>query len=423
MKSVTDAQATILSSTSSSSSSSSKSSPKEQLSSLFSLDTTSNPATTHLAQQSPYSTWSGSPSFNPLPRANHLSFFNSPAASPLFSSTTANSLAPLTSSTKNIENSPRPPLPPPTSLNRTHSPAPSHPPVSLQAITSPLLLASTPSSHLYPSPLRSQNQAYFSHTIHSQHQQSCKEGVVLPKITSEASAKPIYPSAITSTATALDQLTSAASKSPYLSPVPQQSDTRQSLPVEKTRPILAENNLDASSSISHETASDSTKNSDNQNLQTRVSELELVNYLLRSRISELESAQEVARKSEAFVRESEIILRVRVNKLENKNMSFMKRIKTLRKVLLSSDNSATDTSGNNSYRFSVPRDALADLLDYDDDQDTVSDNEQELRTVLHPKGDGGSGQKLSSLQNGGIPNGKRVVSCPDPSTKRLKVQS
>lgn len=68
-------------------------------------------------------------------------------------------------------------------------------------------------------------------------------------------------------------------------------------------------------------------------LQSRVSELEFVNNLLLSRISELESAQKISRESISLVCKSELFLRVRVKDLENKSNSFAKQIKSIRATL------------------------------------------------------------------------------------------
>ncbi|KAF5094237.1 hypothetical protein D0Z03_002148 [Geotrichum reessii] len=62
-----------------------------------------------------------------------------------------------------------------------------------------------------------------------------------------------------------------------------------------------------------------------EELQTRVSELELVNDLLKSRIGQLEDSEAAARESESIVRKSEMMLRVQVNKLEHRLERYRKR--------------------------------------------------------------------------------------------------
>lgn len=158
-----------------------------------------------------------------------------------------------------------------------------------------------------------------------------------------------------------------------------------------------------------------------------MSELELVNDLLRSRISELESAQEAARKSEAVVRESEIILRVQVNKLESKNTSFMKRIRLLRKVLLSSthhdDGSIKQTSSDNTEKLSIPRDALVSLLEYadeDEDRSCLETNADDNYKDAHHASNGAcANSKLPSISH----HDKRVLSGSEPSSKRFKIKT
>lgn len=325
--------------------------PKTQLPSLSALDSIHSPAP--LISQSPFTAWANSPSSEPPTRNNRISFLNSLSASPVFSSTTANSLAPLTSTSDRGDKSPLY-----TSSNSIKSPAEAVQP--LQKVPSPLLLASTPASHLYPPPLQSK-PSYFFHAIQNEGR--------FPRLASDVPAKSIYPSSISSTITALDQLTSAASKSPYLAPVPNQSDTRLPL-VEKLKSEGPEERL----------------SDDHQKLQTRVSELELVNDILRSRISELEFAQEASRKSEAELRESEIILRVRANDLESENMSFMKRVKTLRAVLLEDNENP------------IPRDTLAKLLSEEDNEDL---------------------DKYQTVQDS--PNDKRLLNSKEESSKRFKI--
>lgn len=83
---------------------------------------------------------------------------------------------------------------------------------------------------------------------------------------------------------------------------------------------------------SHEHVDTSIANT--KSLKTRVTELELVNDLLRSRILELEISEDSARRSEAITRESENLLRLQVGKLESKNQEHTERIANLRGVLL-----------------------------------------------------------------------------------------
>lgn len=61
---------------------------------------------------------------------------------------------------------------------------------------------------------------------------------------------------------------------------------------------------------------------ENSALKTRVSELELVNDLLRSRVTQLEY-------SESNIRESELILRRKLTELEAKNKKLSRKIKTM----------------------------------------------------------------------------------------------
>ncbi|KAF5109241.1 hypothetical protein DV453_001665 [Geotrichum candidum] len=62
-----------------------------------------------------------------------------------------------------------------------------------------------------------------------------------------------------------------------------------------------------------------------EELQTRVSELELVNDLLKSRIGQLEESEAAARESESIVRKSEMMLRVQMSKLERRLERYGKR--------------------------------------------------------------------------------------------------
>jgi hypothetical protein len=56
-----------------------------------------------------------------------------------------------------------------------------------------------------------------------------------------------------------------------------------------------------------------------------VSELELVNDLLKSRIGQLEESEAAARESESIVRKSEMMLRVQISKLERRLERYRKR--------------------------------------------------------------------------------------------------
>lgn len=62
-------------------------------------------------------------------------------------------------------------------------------------------------------------------------------------------------------------------------------------------------------------------------LKTRLSELELVNDLFRSRVAEVEAAEQAARRSEASMRESEMLLRSALHRLETRNRVLEKRCK------------------------------------------------------------------------------------------------
>lgn len=139
------------------------------------------------------------------------------------------------------------------------------------------------------------------------------------------------------TTTVLDQLSAAAAASPYLSPHQPESDTRVP-PIAVTpkmgpysRPSPAYENsrmekppsptVSTSSSLhvgnSHETT-DVDSSESLQQLRTRVTELELVNDLFRSKINELEVSEAAARKCETAVRESESLMRKYVKSLEAK---------------------------------------------------------------------------------------------------------
>ncbi|ANB12647.1 Gzf3p [Sugiyamaella lignohabitans] len=63
----------------------------------------------------------------------------------------------------------------------------------------------------------------------------------------------------------------------------------------------------------------SNESSSPQSLSTRISELELINDLLRSRVSQLEASEAAARKAEATIRESELLLRRHVEELQAEN--------------------------------------------------------------------------------------------------------
>lgn len=313
---------------------------------LASLDPKTTATTSsNINQQTPYVSWVPSPSFNPLTRNSQLPTLNSPAASPFISATSA-AFAPL-NALKDGDGNPFSPLRPPTThgtsnpmkslLSDSHSPAIGHHPPSLQAITSPLLLASTPSSHLHAPSVSS--SLLNPPKLFYQASDASKEG----DAGAAGSSQGLFPGPLNSAKTALDHLTSAACTSPYLAPVRQKPDSRLPPIVspydakhtkEDHGSFIKEMSLSTprgSELTQHHSLENSQNEHDtsNQALQTRVSELELVNDLLRSRITELESSENSARRSEAIVRESEILLRVRVNRLEGKIQSYLKQMKTL----------------------------------------------------------------------------------------------
>lgn len=115
----------------------------------------------------------------------------------------------------------------------------------------------------------------------------------LKKITSPLLLSNNPPGALPNSA--LDQLSAAASQSPYL--------TGQG---------------DVGPRGLHGNAGD---------LKTRLSELELVNDLFRSRVAEVEAAEQAARRSEASMRESEMLLRSALHRLETRNRVLEKRCK------------------------------------------------------------------------------------------------
>lgn len=130
--------------------------------------------------------------------------------------------------------------------------------------------------------------------------------------------------------TVLDQLSAAASASPYLHPHQPESDTR--IPRLSPTKDLLKSEQDSSVSITSKAGSVSPLNDkldDYQGLKSRVTELELVNDLYKSRISELENLEAAARKSELAIRESELALRASVTSLENRNRTLEQQVNDL----------------------------------------------------------------------------------------------
>lgn len=224
----------------------------------------------------PYVSWAPSPSFNPL--KSHLPSLNSP-----------NPLAPL----KDIESIPfsplRPPVNPIKSILSENTPNSTHTTPFLQAVTSPLLLVST-AKHLQAKP------------------------PPLDKL------KPLL-----SSGSALDQLSSAATSSPYLMATDANSRPNDKLPSISQAITISNGSTTTSDSASTSTTSGSGLSKTEEELQTRVSELELVNDLLKSRIGQLEESEAAARESESIVRKSEMMLRVQMSKLERRLERYGKR--------------------------------------------------------------------------------------------------
>lgn len=366
----------------------------------------------------PYLGWAQSPSFNPLSRSSHFSALNSPINSPFVSSATATTAT--TTSTLSTSTSTLAPLKDTEgnsfarhnaikglvseSLSSAHQP-------SLQAITSPLLLATTPSSHLHthtgPSSLLNPAKNYYSPAF----------GAKDPESSSSQTRMPSFNPA----RTALDHLTSAAATSPYLSPVPQKSEARlppimspYTQPKEEHVSSIKELHLSAPRAGSSQ---DTASTEHEQVLQTRVSELELVNDLLRARIAELEASEDAARRSEAIVRKSEILLRVRVNKLETKNKEYAKRVKSLQRLLLSS-------KGGEAAAASLENLALSDdddNADIDDDDDDDEDNNDEgNRQVINGSGSGTPSTRTVMSVLNGASSEKAVHTLPHGEDKPSK---
>lgn len=418
---------------------------------------------THISashQQTPYMNWVSSPSFNPLTRSTHLPALNSPAASPFISSTTLNALAPL-HAVKDGDANPFSPLRPPIGshtngksirslMSESHTPA--HQSHSLQAITSPLLLASTPSSHLYQhsgsslllNPSKSQYDSVpYKATNSSSDLSSSAESSAPP---TSAPPQGSYPAPLNPARTALDHLTSAACTSPYLAPAPQRPDTRLPpiiSPYDSQAPILknsAHEDRSHSNSMNESTLSTPSRSEvgfltsrenhgstpdnsqyehggSNQALHNRVAELEIVNDLLKSRIAELETSEEAARRSEAIVRESEILLRVRVNKLEKKSQTYVKEIKKLHRII--------QDSGKNSVS-SVLEELEDELNSSDDDDDNQSQLTKGNREQMKSSN---TRTVMMMLQNGDTPDRKEgnktihdLKSLEEPPSKKQKTE-
>ncbi|QNP96068.1 Transcriptional regulator GZF3 [Yarrowia lipolytica] len=124
----------------------------------------------------------------------------------------------------------------------------------------------------------------------------------LKKITSPLLLSNNPPGALPNSA--LDQLSAAASQSPYL--------TGQG---------------EHGGAGGPHTAGAGAGSSGPGDLKTRLSELELVNDLFRSRVAEVEAAEQAARRSEASMRESEMLLRSALHRLETRNRVLEKRCK------------------------------------------------------------------------------------------------
>lgn len=180
------------------------------------------------------------------------------------------------------------------------------------------------------SPLINHQSGHLGHHLsHQSHHASPSMG----PLSSMTAPSPI----LNPTTTVLDQLSAAAAASPYLSPHQPESDTRvppiavvpKTGPYSKKSPGFENSHVEKppsptvsiSSSLHTGNTYESTDNysSDSlQQLRTRVTELELVNDLFRSKINELEVSEAAARKCETAVRESESLMRKYVKSLESK---------------------------------------------------------------------------------------------------------
>lgn len=109
----------------------------------------------------------------------------------------------------------------------------------------------------------------------------------------------------------LDKIPPLRQSNPYL-----QSQVMSSLTQPRPRGFNGNGVAGSRPAISEDLAAE------NVALKTRVSELELVNDLLRSRVTQLEY-------SESNIRESELILRRKLTELEDRNKKLSRKIKTI----------------------------------------------------------------------------------------------
>ena len=127
----------------------------------------------------------------------------------------------------------------------------------------------------------------------------------------------------------LDQLSAVAYSSPYMSPSQQESDTRAARTKPTTTTTQSEDSPASRESVSPGHLSPQDKSpkdasSELQTLRTRVSELELVNDLYKSRLTQLESSEAEARRLAAAVKE-------RRDSLETKNLQLTRELENIKR--------------------------------------------------------------------------------------------
>ncbi|BFZ59412.1 GATA zinc finger protein 3 [Saitoella coloradoensis] len=142
----------------------------------------------------------------------------------------------------------------------------------------------------------------------------------------------------------------------------------------------------------------------NQALRTRVAELDLVNDLFRSRVTELESSETASRRLEGSRREVEMQLRKQLEEMERREIGYLNRIEALEREL-----TAEREAGNMRKKMRV---SVTDLLEKPDELRSISKSPATAPSMdeATPEKEVTAEKPLNGQQDGNVERGEEATS-------------
>ncbi|ODQ54472.1 hypothetical protein SAICODRAFT_6215 [Saitoella complicata NRRL Y-17804] len=146
----------------------------------------------------------------------------------------------------------------------------------------------------------------------------------------------------------------------------------------------------------------------NQALRTRVAELDLVNDLFRSRVTELESSETASRRLEGSRREVEMQLRNQLEEMERREVGYLNRIEALEREL-----TAEREVGNMRKKMRV---SVTNLLETPDELRSISKSPATAPSMdeATPEKEVTAEKPLNGEQGGNVEGGEEATSAREP---------